>query len=43
VGFLKEKSPYPPTRLERAAAWIVTAASGAIVVAFLVRAWLGGS
>ena len=40
MGLLKEKSTYRPTRFERAAAWIVTLASAAVVATFLLRGWL---
>jgi len=40
MGLLKEKSSYRPTRLETAAAWIVTAASGLAVAWFVLRALL---
>jgi hypothetical protein len=41
VGFLKEKSPYRPTRLETVVAWVVTAAAGLVVALFLARSWFG--
>ena len=43
MGFLKEKSAYRPTKVETVLAWIVTAAAGLVVAAFLARAWLGKS
>ena len=43
MGFLKEKSAYRPTPLERALAWALTLAAAAVVGFFLVRDRLGGS
>jgi hypothetical protein len=43
MGLLKEKSAYVPTPFERAAAWIVTLGSAAVVAAFLLRALLARS
>jgi hypothetical protein len=37
MGLLKEKCAYRPTALEQALAWIVTLASAAAVLWFVVR------
>ncbi|MEZ5063854.1 MAG: hypothetical protein R3B81_03925 [bacterium] len=36
---LKEKSAYRPTAVEKATAWLVTAAAGIAVLVWAIRAW----